>query len=95
MFGSHAYFSLIMAILYKKYCNGKAALSMILYQLAKMMEQRERLSESIARSTGDTSDLMSQKEQIEEMMLLQASRWNHTETEIIPVMSEDAQENTW
>lgn len=66
---------------------------MILYQMAKMMEQRERLSESIAQSAGDANDLMTQKEQIEEMMLLRANQWNQTEA--VPVMLDAPQEMTF
>lgn len=54
---------------------------MILYQLVKWMEERKRLKLIIAESGGDNQLLQVRKEQVEQHMLLQASRWLEPEQE--------------
>ncbi|MCR8632558.1 hypothetical protein [Paenibacillus radicis (ex Xue et al. 2023)] len=49
---------------------------MILYQMAKRMEQREQLKHSIEQTGGgNTEHLVSQKEMVEEQLLTQTNRW--------------------
>jgi len=48
---------------------------MILYQMAKRMEQRRQLKLSIEQTGGDKEHLMTQKERVEEQLLTQTSRW--------------------
>jgi hypothetical protein len=48
---------------------------MILYQLAKRMEERNRLTESLKNATGDVSFLQHKIEQIEGMIISEAARW--------------------
>jgi hypothetical protein len=48
---------------------------MILYQLAKRLEQRNQLKSTIGQSEGNVEDLMTQKEQVEEQLYSQASLW--------------------
>ncbi|CAG7646806.1 hypothetical protein ACFQI7_24190 [Paenibacillus allorhizosphaerae] len=48
---------------------------MILYQLAKRLEQRNRLQHTINRSEGDVSALMTEKEQMDTQLKTQASTW--------------------
>ncbi|WJH35100.1 hypothetical protein MJA45_22470 [Paenibacillus aurantius] len=48
---------------------------MILYQLSKWMEERTRLRKRILETSGDASDLLHRKEQVEETMMRQANRW--------------------
>lgn len=51
---------------------------MILYQLAKRLEQRKQLTQTILTSEGESNmeQLVSQKEQVEEQLLTQANRWS-------------------
>ncbi|NOU93054.1 hypothetical protein GC093_07375 [Paenibacillus sp. LMG 31456] len=48
---------------------------MILYQMAKRMEQRKQLKHSIEQTGGNTEDLVTQKELVEEQLLLQTNQW--------------------
>jgi hypothetical protein len=48
---------------------------MILYQMAKRMEQRKQLSNTIKQSSGNNEQLVTQKEQVEEQLMTQATRW--------------------
>ncbi|TDF96316.1 hypothetical protein [Paenibacillus piri] len=48
---------------------------MILYQMAKRMEQRKRLKQTIEQSEGDKQHLVTQKELVEEQLLTQKMRW--------------------
>lgn len=48
---------------------------MILYQLAKRMEQRKQLRRSIEHSEGDVRTLVTQKEQVEGQLMAQAAAW--------------------
>jgi hypothetical protein len=49
---------------------------MILYQMAKRMEQRKRLKLTIEQSNGDTDQqLVTQKEQVEAQLMTQANQW--------------------
>ena len=51
---------------------------MILYKLAKWMEERKDLTKSIQaveESQGDPSFLLHKKEQIDERMIAETSRW--------------------
>ncbi|SDE21630.1 hypothetical protein SAMN02799630_03052 [Paenibacillus sp. UNCCL117] len=49
---------------------------MILYQMAKRLDERNRLQRTIHASTGDVNALTTQKEQVEEQLLTQASAWS-------------------
>ncbi|TVY09747.1 hypothetical protein [Paenibacillus cremeus] len=49
---------------------------MILYQLAKRLEQRNRLQNTINRTEGDIAELLTQKEQMDEQLLTQANVWS-------------------
>ncbi len=53
---------------------------MILYQLAKWMEEREHLSKTIKESDGDTSLLLNKKQQVENRMITEASRFVEQDT---------------
>lgn len=48
---------------------------MILYQLSKWMEERNRLMKVIKESQGDVSLLQHRKDQVDEQMKIQAARW--------------------
>lgn len=48
---------------------------MILYQMAKIMEQRSRLQHTIENAEGDMEELLQQKEQVEEELMVCASRY--------------------
>jgi hypothetical protein len=49
---------------------------MILYQMAKRMEQRKQLKRTIGQSHGDVAEkLVIQKEQVEAQLMTQASYW--------------------
>jgi hypothetical protein len=48
---------------------------MILYQLAKWMEERDLLQRTIRQGEGDTRLLLQQKEQVEAQLLAQANIW--------------------
>ncbi|MFK7694509.1 hypothetical protein [Paenibacillus sp. HJGM_3] len=48
---------------------------MILYQLAMWMEERMRLKLVLDEAEGDRQQLLARKEQVEQIMLTQASRW--------------------
>ncbi|UUZ83201.1 hypothetical protein LJK88_04535 [Paenibacillus sp. P26] len=48
---------------------------MILYQLAKRLERRNQLQQTIERTDGDVRDLLMQKEQVEEQLQTQANAW--------------------
>lgn len=50
---------------------------MILYQMAKRLEERNRLQLKIDQTNGDVNALLTQKEQVEEQLLSQASIWTH------------------
>lgn len=54
-------------------CERKIAV--ILYQLAKRMEQRKQLRRSIEHSEGDVRTLVTQKEQVEGQLMAQAAAW--------------------
>lgn len=50
---------------------------MILYQMAKRLEERNRLQQSINnRTEGDVADLTTLKEQVEAQLISQASVWS-------------------
>ncbi|WP_028551423.1 hypothetical protein [Paenibacillus sp. UNC451MF] len=49
---------------------------MILYQMAKRMEQRQQLKRNILLSEGNREQLLSQKDQVEEQLMSQANRWS-------------------
>lgn len=50
---------------------------MILYQLAKRLEERNRLQHSINnRAEGDIADLLTQKRQVQDQLMTQASIWS-------------------
>ncbi|MEK8131003.1 hypothetical protein WMW72_24155 [Paenibacillus filicis] len=49
---------------------------MILYQLAKRLDERNRLQRTIDASSGDVGALTTQKEQVEEQLQTQASAWS-------------------
>ncbi|NHN32925.1 hypothetical protein [Paenibacillus agricola] len=49
---------------------------MILYQMAKRMEQRKQLKHTIEQSQGDVAEqLVTQKEQVEAQLMTQANCW--------------------
>jgi bacillopeptidase F (M6 metalloprotease family) len=48
---------------------------MILYQMAKRLEQRNQLKETIGRTEGNVEELLTKKEQVEEQLQLQANVW--------------------
>jgi hypothetical protein len=48
---------------------------MILYQMAKRLEQRQQLKRTIEQTGGGTEQLITQKELVEEQLLTQTSRW--------------------
>ncbi|AFH59741.1 hypothetical protein ACVNS2_03480 [Paenibacillus caseinilyticus] len=49
---------------------------MILYQMAKRLAERSRLKSTIERSEGSVADeLRTQKDQVEEQLMSQASIW--------------------
>ncbi|WP_254777599.1 hypothetical protein [Paenibacillus naphthalenovorans] len=51
--------------------------SMILYQMAKRLEERNRLQQTINnRTEGDVADLTTLKEQVEAQLISQASVWS-------------------
>jgi hypothetical protein len=47
----------------------------ILYQMAKRLEQRKRLKLTIEQSDGFNEQLVTQKEQVEHQLMTQANRW--------------------
>ncbi|MFH5181254.1 hypothetical protein ACHHV8_00600 [Paenibacillus sp. TAB 01] len=51
---------------------------MILYQLAKRLEQRKQLTQTILTSGDEQAvdQLVSQREQVEEQLFTQANRWS-------------------
>lgn len=50
---------------------------MILYQMAKRLEERNRLQHTINnRTQGDITELMTQKEQVQAQLMTQASVWS-------------------
>ncbi|ULL18981.1 hypothetical protein DVH26_33840 [Paenibacillus sp. H1-7] len=51
---------------------------MILYQMAKRMEQRQHLHRTIKQSEGNTEQLIVQKEQVEEQLMSQAHLWKES-----------------
>lgn len=55
---------------------------MILYQLAKWMEERELLARTIKESDGDISLLLNKKQQVEDRMITEASRFLEQETHL-------------
>lgn len=48
---------------------------MILYLVAKWMEERKRLTETIREAEGDVTFLVLKKEQVEEKMVKHANLW--------------------
>ncbi|HEY0827626.1 MAG TPA: hypothetical protein VGE40_05995 [Bacilli bacterium] len=48
---------------------------MILYQLAKWMEEREHLTRTINESDGDISFLLDKRQQVENRMITEANRF--------------------
>lgn len=48
---------------------------MILYQLAKWMEERSRLHKKIRDAGGDNSLLQRRKDQVEQELLMKANEW--------------------
>ncbi|MED4602079.1 DUF2789 family protein [Paenibacillus validus] len=51
---------------------------MILYQMAKRLEERNRLQHTIEQSGGDVDALVTQKELVEEQLMSQANIWTET-----------------
>ncbi|WP_282939536.1 hypothetical protein [Paenibacillus sp. RC67] len=49
---------------------------MILYQMAKRMEQRQQLKRNILLSDGNREQLLSQKDLVEEQLMSQANKWS-------------------
>jgi hypothetical protein len=62
---------------------------MILYQLAKWMEERDLLQRSIRRGEGDTLLLLQQKEQVEAQLLAQARTWLAASTGFSEIISHE------
>lgn len=54
---------------------------MILYQLAKWMEEHSRLRRTIRQAEGDVSFLLHKKEQVEVQLLSQANKWLESSTD--------------
>ena len=52
---------------------------MILYQIAKSMEERARLDRTIRDSHGDVRELIDEKSMLEQQVLSQASKWREAE----------------
>ena len=52
---------------------------MILYSIAKSMEERERLNRSIREGRGDVSELIEVKSELEQSVLSQALRWKEAD----------------
>lgn len=48
---------------------------MILYLIAKLMEERRRISETLEDAEGDVSFLLYKKEQLEEQMMRHTAMW--------------------
>ncbi len=62
---------------------------MILYRLAKWMEERAKLAKEMKESQGDISYLVQRKEQVDEQMIAQASKWMETNDAVsFPVAGE-------
>ncbi|WP_159885859.1 hypothetical protein [Paenibacillus puerhi] len=49
---------------------------MILYQMAKRLDERNRLQRTINANSGDIGALTTQMEEVEEQLQTQASVWN-------------------
>lgn len=52
---------------------------MLLYQIAKKMEQRAELDRTIRQSNGDVSGLVGEKTEIEQWMLDQAMKYKEAD----------------
>jgi len=52
---------------------------MILYQIAKSMEERARLDRTIREASGDVSQLQDEKLELEQTVLAQASKWKEAD----------------
>ncbi|MDF2814337.1 MAG: hypothetical protein K0Q81_537 [Paenibacillus sp.] len=57
---------------------------MILYQIAQWMEERRRLKQIIDESEGGNQLLQYRKEQVEQQMLLKATKWIELEQKSEP-----------
>jgi hypothetical protein len=57
---------------------------MILFKLAKWMEERSRLDKSIQESQGDPRLLLHQKEQVDAEIMSEARKWMAQEPELSP-----------
>ncbi|WP_248929920.1 hypothetical protein [Paenibacillus hamazuiensis] len=64
---------------------------MILYQMAKWMEERAQLNDSISLAGGEADELLSQRARLQEMMLSQANQWL-TQTVSAPMTTDYVQE---
>lgn len=56
-------------------CPERRSAFMILYLVAKKMEQRARLKQSIRENGGDINTMLVEKAEIEQLMLSKASEW--------------------
>lgn len=76
---------------------------MILYQLAKRLEQRKQLTQTIltTESESHVERLVSQKEQVEEQLFTQANRWSTEGNDefvlagLVPEAEWTSTEQTW
>jgi hypothetical protein len=57
---------------------------MILYQIAQWMEERRRLKQIIDESEGGNQLLQYRKEQVEQQMLMKATKWIELEQKSEP-----------
>mgnify|MGYP006983107786 CR=1 FL=1 len=55
---------------------------MILYQIAKSMEEHKRLNRSIRESTDNSEQLIEEKAELEQAVLSQAMRWKATDPSV-------------
>ena len=60
----------------------KEARFMILYQIAKSMEEHKRLNRSIRESTDNSEQLIEEKAELEQAVLSQAMRWKATDPSV-------------
>ncbi|MCS7462995.1 hypothetical protein N0M98_22980 [Paenibacillus doosanensis] len=74
---------------------------MILYELAKRLEQRQQLQRTIRQSAGDREQLISQKAQVEEQLTSLANMWSDTRHDewvpgaLIADADQMEQQSTW
>ncbi len=52
---------------------------MILYQMAKSLEEHANLNRSIRESSGDVTQLLEEKSGIEQSVMLQAMKWKEAD----------------